>query len=155
MAGIDDGIFAEVKSSGLDEEKFETGSVRDSREGKGRYDLLSPYTMRRLARHFENGARKYGDRNWEQGQPISRYVDSAFRHLFAYLEGKQDEDHAAAVLWNIGAVIDHEERFDPGHEVFDLPWQKVEFEAAMEELTTTNTRPVCSKGVIGCTYEHV
>lgn len=115
--------YDDVTQSGLTGEQFTTGSKRDSREGKGRYDLMSPYTMRRLARHFENGAAKYGDRNWEKGQPVSRYADSAIRHIFNYLEGQQDEDHLAAAMWNIGAMIDHEERFEPGHAVFDLPWQ--------------------------------
>ena len=35
--------------------------------GKGRCDLLPPNALLRLARHFENGSKKYGDRNWEKG----------------------------------------------------------------------------------------
>lgn len=121
--------FDEVKDSGVRED-FASGSVRDSREGKGRYDLISPYATRRLARHFEAGAAKYGDNNWTKGQPISRYLDSALRHINNYLEGQRDEDHIIAAAWNILAVADHEERFEPGHEVFDLPWQKQMYEEA-------------------------
>lgn len=91
-------------------EKFGTGSQRDSREGKGRFDLLPPYAIKRLAQHFENGAKKYDDRNWELGQPVSRYLDSGLRHAFAYLENKADEDHLTAAAWNLLCAIETEHR---------------------------------------------
>lgn len=100
--------YREVKDSGKRQE-FSTGSVRDTNVGKGRYDLISPIILRRLAKHYENGAKKYGDRNWEKGQPLSRYFDSAVRHLYKYLEGYRDEDHLSAAIWNIGAMIHTEE----------------------------------------------
>ena len=53
-----------------------------------------------VAKHFENGALKYGEHNWEKGIPISRYIDSAMRHLMKDLAGETDEDHAAAFVWN-------------------------------------------------------
>ena len=105
--------YQEVKDSGKREE-FSTGSVRDIREGKGRYDLIPPKSLRRLAQHYENGAKKYGDRNWEKGQPLSRYLDSAIRHTFNYLDGQRDEDHLIAAIWNLMAIIDHEERIKLG-----------------------------------------
>jgi len=96
--------FTEVKDSGARQE-FATGSVRDTREGKGRFDLIPTDSLRRLAVHYENGSRKYGDRNWEKGQPLGRYLDSAFRHLVGVLEGLTDEDHASAVSWNLFSYI--------------------------------------------------
>ena len=59
-----------------------------------------PTLMLDVAKHFENGALKYGEHNWEKGIPISRYIDSAVRHLMKYCDGKTDEDHAAAFVWN-------------------------------------------------------
>lgn len=53
-----------------------------------------------VAKHFENGALKYGEHNWQKGIPISRYIDSALRHLMKDLAGETDEDHAAAFVWN-------------------------------------------------------
>ena len=100
--------FDKVTDSGKRQE-FKTGSVRDTNIGKGRYDLISPLMLQRLAKHFENGAVKYGDRNWEKGQPLSRYFDSAVRHLYKHLEGMRDEDHLAAAVWNVGAMIHTEE----------------------------------------------
>lgn len=101
--------FKKVQQSNKEEQKFNTGSKRDSREGKGRYDLISPIALKRLAVHYENGARRYQPRNWERGQPMSRYFDSAVRHLYTYLGGSRDEDHLAAVVWNVMAMIHTEE----------------------------------------------
>ena len=105
--------FDAVQDSGQRQE-FETGSVRDSRDGKGRFDLVSPVALKRLAQHYENGSRKYGDRNWEKGQPVSRYLDSAIRHLYAYLGGARDEDHLAAAAWNAFAAIHTEAKVNAG-----------------------------------------
>lgn len=110
--------FDEVKDSG-ERQDFGTGSVRDTQTGKGRYDLLPPRAVRRLAQHFENGAVKYGDRNWEKGQPLGRYLDSALRHTFAILQGKRDEDHAAAAAWNLLAFIETAERIEAGEMQLD------------------------------------
>jgi hypothetical protein len=105
--------FNKVKDSG-ERRSFNTGSVRDVRTGKGRYDLLSPLALRRLAQHTENGATKYGDRNWEKGQPLSVYMDSMIRHAYNVLEGKKDEDHAAAMMWNAMAFIHTQEAIERG-----------------------------------------
>lgn len=110
---MESALFTEVKDSGQRQE-FATGSVRDTAEGKGRYDLFSPLAMARLAKHFENGAKKYGDRNWEKGQPIMRCIDSTLRHVFKHIEGQRDEDHLAAAAWNLLSVIHFEEAIQRG-----------------------------------------
>ena len=112
-----------IKDSGQ-RQKFETGSVRDTNIGKGRFDLLPMRALARLARHFEGGALKYGDRNWEKGQPISRYCDSAMRHLCKYIQGQRDEDHLIAAAWNIMCAADTEGRIADGllpEELNDVP----------------------------------
>jgi hypothetical protein len=99
---------------------FSTGSLRDPAVGKGRFDLISPIFLKRLAQHHELGARKYPEndgRNWELGQPLSRYLDSALRHLTAVLNKEIDEDHAIAAAWNIAAFIHTAEKILEG----DLP----------------------------------
>jgi len=106
-------VFDRVQDSGAHQE-FDSGSVRDSREGKGRFDLISPIALLRIAQHFENGAEKYGDRNWEKGQPLSRYLDSAIRHIYAFLGGSRDEDHLAAASWNTMAAIHTETLIEAG-----------------------------------------
>lgn len=98
----------------LRRETFTTGAQRDSREGKGRYDLLPPRATHRKARVCERGAASYGERNWEKGMPISRFIDSAMRHVFQYLRGKADEDHLAQAAWNLDAALETEERIGEG-----------------------------------------
>lgn len=58
-----------------------------------------------LSVHFEDGARKYGDRNWEKGIPAHCYVDSAVRHYLKFLRGDTDERHDRAFCWNIICCI--------------------------------------------------
>lgn len=94
-----------VKDSGVREE-FKTGSKRDTGVGKGRYDLLPFYAIHRLSRVYENGSKKYGDNNWRLGQPCSRYLNSALRHLMKAGAGWKDEDHLAQAMWNIAAIIE-------------------------------------------------
>ena len=76
-----------IKDSGSRSE-FSTGAVRDCQEGKGRCDLLPMRTLLRLAQHFEDGSKKYGDDNWRKGIPLRRFADSAMRHLFEIHSGR-------------------------------------------------------------------
>lgn len=59
----------------------QTGAKRDDRSGKGRFDLIPPEALQALAERLEVGAKHYGERNWEKGQPLSWFVDSGMRHL--------------------------------------------------------------------------
>jgi len=84
-------------------------AAREPATGKGRYDLITPFGMARLARWYELGAQKYCDRGWEKGMPFSRYIDSAKRHIDKYIMGMTDEDHLVAAVWNILCIIHHQE----------------------------------------------
>lgn len=135
-----------------DRTQFDTGAVRDMREGKGRCDLLpldvaamilegafnaqksplywvcefqrtgDPVFLRttlemflahgnnfnldttmllEVAKHFEEGAQKYGENNWQKGIPVQCYIDSAVRHYLKWLRGDGDEPHDRAFCWNI------------------------------------------------------
>lgn len=79
----------------------------------------------RLAKHFENGAKKYNDRNWEKGIPIHSFIDSAIRHLMKYLDGWDDEDHLCAAAWNCMCAMWTEEKKP---ELQDIPTRKEEHE---------------------------
>lgn len=100
--------FREVKDSGA-RQSFETGAVRDTQDGKPRFDLISAPALSRLAQHMSNGAKKYGDRNWEKGIPTSRCLASAMRHLYSWVTGDRSEDHLSAILFNVMAIIHWEE----------------------------------------------
>lgn len=105
--------YRRVKDSG-EREEFETGSRRDTQKGKGRFDLLPFIALRRLALHYEHGSEKYGDHNWRKGQPLSRYFSSAMRHMIRWMLGWKDEDHLAAAVWNLCAIIETEEMIRRG-----------------------------------------
>jgi hypothetical protein len=92
--------MAMIQDSG-NRREFETGAVRDMADGKGRCDLLPACAILRLSKQYENGLKKYGERNWEKGIPINSFIDSGLRHLLKYLDGWTDEDHLAAAAWNI------------------------------------------------------
>lgn len=80
--------------------EFSTGAVRDASKGKGIPSQIPPAVMAMLARRFEDGAEKYGMDNWKKGIPTHKYIDSLLRHLWAVQEGRIDEDHLSAVVWN-------------------------------------------------------
>jgi len=90
----------DIKDSGKRSE-FTTGAVRDIQSGKGRFDLLPWETILALAKHYEKGCQKYGDRNWEKGIPTNRYFDSASRHMVKFFLGMEDENHLIAAIWNL------------------------------------------------------
>ena len=54
-----------------------------------------------VSKHFEEGAKKYGENNWQKGIPTNCYIDSAVRHYLKYLRGDKDEPHDRAFVWNI------------------------------------------------------
>jgi hypothetical protein len=90
----------EIKDSGI-RRNFGTGAVRDITGGKGRFDLIPPATLRALAIHYQKGCEKYGDRNWEHGIPVgSSFLDSGIRHLEQVVDGRTDENHFIAGIWN-------------------------------------------------------
>lgn len=107
----------QCKDSG-ERQIFETGAVRDIQKGKGRFDLISTVGERRLARRYEQGAEKYGDKNYKLGIPISRCLDSAKRHLNQYLAGDNSEDHLSAIAWNVFTAMEMEEN-NPGMQDVD------------------------------------
>lgn len=115
--------FDKVQDSGKRQD-FGTGSVRDTNEGKPRYDLISPIANYYKAIHLANGAKKYGSRNWERGQPLSRYIESLERHLEKLKVGLDDEDHSSAIAWNIDAFVHTKFMIEAGElpkELDDLP----------------------------------
>lgn len=55
--------------------------------------------------HYEEGALKYGEYNWQKGIPVQSYIDSATRHYLKHLRGDDDENHLRAFVWNILCLI--------------------------------------------------
>lgn len=64
-----------------------------------------PTMLLEVAKHFEEGALKYGENNWQKGLPVSCYIDSAVRHYLKWLRGDDDEPHDRAFVWNLMCCI--------------------------------------------------
>lgn len=103
----------ETKDSG-ERIEYESGMRRDTAEGKVDFDLICAkgvdycdQLLTRWAELLTRGAEKYGKRNWEKAdsyEELERFKSSAFRHFMQWYTGETDEDHAAAVLFNINAA---------------------------------------------------
>jgi hypothetical protein len=71
------------------------------------------------SKQYEDGARKYSDRNWEKGINVHCFIDSGVRHYLKYLRGDTEEPHDRAFIWNmLGAIWTHEHH----PELIDLPF---------------------------------
>lgn len=101
-----------TKDSG-ERAQFDSGMVRDTQDSKPRYGLIPLGPLKRVAELYARGAEKYAARNWEQANSVDeleRFRESAFRHLMQLLASETDEDHGAAVVFNVFAIMWLEER---------------------------------------------
>ena len=69
------------------------------------YHHKIPTMLLEVSKHFEEGAKKYGEYNWQKGIPTHCYIDSAVRHYLKHLRGDTDEPHDRAFVWNILCCI--------------------------------------------------
>ena len=79
-----------IKDSG-ERIKFESGAVRDIQEGRAGCDLLPAAAILRLARHYEEGAKKYGDRKLGKRDPaavIYRFWNAASFETHGRADGR-------------------------------------------------------------------
>lgn len=106
----------ETKDSG-ERREFDSGMVRDTTEGKTMWHLVADGPMlRRWAELLTRGAVKYAVRNWMKAnseEELERARESAFRHFIQWYMGEDDEDHGAAVFFNINEVEYVKGRLDP------------------------------------------
>ena len=81
--------------------------------------------MMELSIHYEEGCKKYGERNWQKGIPLHCFIDSGVRHYLKYKQGITDERHDRAFLWNMfGAIW----TFNHKPEMIDLPFNETKAE---------------------------
>lgn len=96
-----------VKDSG-ERIEFNSGMVRDVDTDKTNFALIADGPMLvRWAEHLTKGAKKYAARNWMLASGVeeyNRFRESAFRHFMQWYLGEDDEDHAAAVFFNINGA---------------------------------------------------
>jgi len=97
-----------VTKESSNQETFASGMVRSSAAGKIDYSLIMDGPMfERWVALLHRGAKLYEPRNWMKadGQvELDRFRESAFRHFMQWWNGEGDEDHAAAVMFNINGA---------------------------------------------------
>jgi hypothetical protein len=118
---MNDEIFLDIESY------IRTGNFKFLREIVEKFSTTEYNSIKTaildVAKHYEEGAKKYAERNWEIGIPLHCYIDSAVRHYLKYKRGDNDEPHDRAFLWNIlGAWWTHLNK----PEMIDLPFNKTE-----------------------------
>jgi hypothetical protein len=87
--------------------------------------------MIEVSKHYEAGAKKYDERNWEKGIPVHCFIDSGVRHYLKWRRGDTDEPHDRAFLFNIlGAIWTHINLPD----LIDLPFRKDENNEKMGDI---------------------
>lgn len=82
------------------------GGMLKEQARKPKPTLIPAWFLWRLAEHMTKGASKYERDNWKKGctqQELDGFRDSAFRHFLQWLDGESDEDHMAAVCFNMWA----------------------------------------------------
>ncbi len=102
-------VVAEFLSDDVLPEIYEfqrTGDVKHLYVALAEFGVWDPVTMiLEVAKHFEEGCKKYGENNWQKGIPAKVYVDSGTRHYLKWLRGDTDEPHDRAFCWNILCCI--------------------------------------------------
>jgi hypothetical protein len=144
-----------TKDSG-ERQSFDSGMVRDIQTGKPRFDLMVPngvayedQMLTRFAALLGRGAEKYGDRNWEKAdgdEELQRARSSAFRHMMQWFCGETDEDHAAAVFFNITMAEYLKGRMKAAEEpqVTMTHFDGSEYLSAIKRLERIRYCPVCN-----------
>ena len=94
---------------------FVTGAKRQDDSGKGIPTICSPLSHKILAKHMQGGVEAgYDPRNWEKGLTLCSILDSLERHIWDIREGKTDENHSAAMLWNAHVFVHIQEAIRRG-----------------------------------------
>lgn len=83
-------------------------------EKKPQLHLIPLAAQEEMARALECGARKYGERNWVQGDGvnITTYLSAMARHLALITDGKEDIDpesgahHLGHIMAGCGIILD-------------------------------------------------
>lgn len=89
---------------------------RKDDSAKIRLELIPPELIFAVGQILTFGAKKYADRNWEQGMKWSRVFGALMRHLWCWWGGKNptatnfvfgnlDEETQHSHLWHAGCCI--------------------------------------------------
>ena len=103
-----------------DKRQFDTGAVRDNEDEKPDFtETISWTAFNRYATYMTGKKSRYGQGNFKKGIPIDAYERSLIRHLDKYMRNKYEdgqdepnEDHLAAMVFNLFGIMHELERDD-------------------------------------------
>lgn len=78
---------------------FASGATRSTETDDTPYELITPIGLRRVAKCYAEGEKKYGRYSCEKGIPISNLIRHSTAHTQKYLSGDRSEDHLAKAAW--------------------------------------------------------
>lgn len=120
-----------------------TGMMRDMGNKKPRPDYISPIALMEVGEHMRLGAIKYAPYNWAKGMSFSDTTGSMFRHMLAWIEGENTENHLAAVIFNAMCLIHWRAMIKRGlmdASLNDMPFREVGCDVSFKPEAT---RKVC------------
>lgn len=126
QAGVCDAVFP-VDPKWNDKTKLDRATGVKYDQDKLRYDLISPVSNEATAKVLTYGAKKYNDRNWENGIAYSRLYRAALGHLQDFWRRNDIDsesslrhlDHAAANIHMlqhlsiVGPKMDDRPKYNP------------------------------------------
>lgn len=83
-------IGLDLKAAADERAKMKTEGLKFD-AGKTRYDLVPADGLDLIAQVLTFGAKKYGDRNWENGMAFGRLFGASMRHCWAWFRGEQND----------------------------------------------------------------
>lgn len=109
---VDSARVSYIRKGTTYDKPYDTGDngevIRNPTEGKTDYLLVRDGPMfQRWAAHMTANSGRTGKRNWMRARSqadLDRFLESAARHFEQWLDGETDEDHAAAVFFNINGA---------------------------------------------------
>ena len=131
-----DNIFANIAEFVISRNTVSLYDALHSFAGKA-YRSSLPTMLLEVGKHFEEGAKKYGENNWQKGIEPKYYIDSAIRHYLKWIRGDKDEPHDRAFVWNIMCCI------------WEVDWH--EKTGTVEEKRVENAK-AAKKGCSNCLY---
>jgi hypothetical protein len=93
----------ESKISESEFSEFKTGAKRSSDVDEYRYDLISPFGLRALAKAHKEGE-KHPRWNNEKGFPAHDYLNHIFDHLMKFMMGDRNENHMGKIMWGASQI---------------------------------------------------
>lgn len=104
---LDDCPYEQKRPDEEPQKHHASGTVRSDDTGKPDYTLISWELVDRWAEHMTKFVKIKGHNNWRNAnteEDLLRAKQSFWRHARAWDRGDEGEDHAAAILFNVGVA---------------------------------------------------